>query len=287
MKLFRRNDEAAQRPVERRDILAEIIGGSIVEVLKLAVGLSLIALGALVASIAPGDLPTPPPWARALLLVIAGGALATVGILLFRRYHPRIPTLPPVFADFRVKDLEIEYDFTTIDEMVFRKKWMLKVTRRGVDRFEDRFRWTGTGDIEVHATQPGQRFAVIGRKNVWNVFQVRFNRTLNKGEVVVVELVWELLDIKHTAVSFFSTTIDRPTSHLRMILVLYPGSHANGVNIEKHHSISSHTAFWSGTVPLENDRAEWEVRKPRLMHYYEMNWHEETDQRVYLEEAQE
>ena len=61
----------------------------------------------------------------------------------------------------------------------------LGALRNGLDIYRDKYHWTGGGTTEPTSTIKGQEAYLTIKKNVWQFYEVRLDRTLNKGEQLV------------------------------------------------------------------------------------------------------
>lgn len=208
------------------------------------------------------------------LEVFCASAGLLIFVLLYRRFSRFQPRFPRVVSEFHVLEKVITYQYLSATTMKYSRKLRLKALRNGLGAYSDKFRWTGSGEIKIRSINPAQLVTLTRRKSVWQIYEVRFEKSLNKGDIIDIEILWDLEDREGTAVPFFSTTVEEPTDLLRFTLTLVPSLGVSTVTWEIASGIGAMTPFKSDVLPLDkHGEVSWEIKKPRLLHYYELRWH--------------
>ncbi|MGO9258878.1 MAG: hypothetical protein ACLQU1_21535 [Bryobacteraceae bacterium] len=210
---------------------------------------------------------------RLLIAVVAlsGGAwVYAYGYQKLSRFHPRFSRLD---CDFRVVEKEIVFEYRDRTHITYRKRLLLKALRNGLDEYHDKYHWTGRGIVSMKSAIQEQEVHETFRKNVWQLYEIRFQKTLAKDEEIETEVIWELNDSDRKAVPFFSATIDEPTDLLKMKLSIPSDMGLREAVGEVSSSIVTKKALSSKTLPFDrNGMVIWEIRKPQLFHHYEVKW---------------
>jgi hypothetical protein len=207
------------------------------------------------------------------LAAIFGSFGALICLFLYRRYYLHRPSFPSLDFDFQILEKDITYEYKDRTHMTYRRKYRIKALKNGLDTYRDKFRWTGRGDINIKSGIPEQHVIETVRKNVWQVYEIRLQRTLKKGDIIETEVVWELDDQASRAVPFFSTTIEEPTKLLRFNLSLPIDFGVREATREVSSGIGSGKPFQSDATPLnKHGEVVWEIKNPKLLYYYEIRW---------------
>lgn len=249
----------------------ELAGITLWEGAKLALAVPLaISIFAWLADVAAKSVPV--LQANALFvypIVILSGLLAL--LLLYERSSRYRAKMPAQDFDFRVLNKSVVYEYQNLTHMTYKKIYKLKALRRGLQVFPDRYSWTGTGPVTVRSVRRDQVFHETERINVWHYYEVRFGRTLSKGEEVDIEIVWDLEDAAHTAVPFLSADIVEPTDKLSLTVALPRSLGVQAVTAEA--SAGAKRPYESTQLKLDGaGRAEWVIDDPQLFHHYELRW---------------
>ena len=145
--------------------------------------------------------------------------------------------------------------------------------KNGLDTYTDKYHWTGTTIAAPTATIKGQTAYTTIRKNVWQFYEVRFQKTLNRGDEIETEVAWEFDDADQAAVPFVSATIEEPTDHLCLSVDLTADLGITEVTTETSSGIGARKPLTSALVVLDpNGRAIYDQPNPQLFHHYEIKW---------------
>ena len=186
---------------------------------------------------------------------------------------------PPREDEVEILQKEIAYEYSKDGQTMWqRKRLHIKALKNGVDRFTDRYRWTGSGKCTVQMLTPD--FQITNERKeeftaLWDYFDVTFPHPLHKGEEIDFTLEWELFDEQKIAVPFLATLIDRETKHLLLQVVLPPKlaptrayCHEFANNIDTL-PIVTHPIKWSAAT----QRISFDVPNPKKYHKYSIRWY--------------
>jgi len=217
------------------------------------------------------------PFRWPLLVVFLSVSLLLTAII-YEKLNRFRPAFPRLQVDFLILEKYVEYRYQDRANMTYVKRLRLKALRRGIDTYRDKYRWTSDGPMTITSSHKDQQFLEIHKRNVWQYYEIRFQKPLAKGEVVETELKWELHDPEHKAVPFFSADIEEPTNRLIMHLSLDPSLGVTSAIQETSPSIGAPKSLRSDSVSL-NSHGEltWVIPNPSLLYHYEMRWYFQED----------
>jgi hypothetical protein len=205
-------------------------------------------------------------FALALLIILY------VAMRLFRSRTRTLPAFEKLECDFHIIDKEISIRFNSLEDILYTKKMTLKALRNGLDRMPDKYNWTGNGKVEVQSRYEEHRLVLGDRASVWQMYELKFDRVLNKGDSIDIAIDWKIEDRDKTANSFISTTIHEPTEKLAMKVFFADSFGVRQVICEEKADMGAIRPYSSKILPLVGGEAAWPVAKPKLLHYYEVRW---------------
>ena len=192
-------------------------------------------------------------------------------IFLYNRYNKFTPKFSNLDFNFLLQEYELTHIYEERYKLIHRRRYKIKALKNGLDSYKERFLWTG-GEYEMRNLKPNQQLLQLGNENLFKIYEVKFNRTLKKGDVVEVELEWTLYDKNKTAVPFVSSPIKEPTE-LLIINVAFPNEfNMKEVECEISYSHGSKIPIEYSKKELVNNGYSWKVENPKLMHHYEVRW---------------
>lgn len=216
------------------------------------------------------DFLEPIKWPLTALLVSISGLIF---VILYQRYYRYRPTFPALDFDFKIIEKEISYEYKDKTHITYRKKCLLRSLRDNLDVYYDKYHWTGLGRINVKSAIKEHHYRETVKKNIWSCYEIRFQKSLKRGEEIETELIFDLEDIDNKAVPFISATIEEPTDLLVMSVSLPDSLGVREATCETSSSIGARRPFLSKTVPINrNGQANWSIKKPKLLHHYEIRW---------------
>lgn len=211
-------------------------------------------------------------WAYYPYLIASLVILLTAGLFWLWLKNQNIPDFEPMDYDFQMIEKSIMTDYESRGKIIHRKKYKIKALRNGVDRMTDRYNWTGNGLVEIESKKKGQELHLLPPQSVWRRYELRFDRSLRKGDVIDCEIELTIEDDEKASVPFLSTTVTEPTKSLSMSVRLSQEFGVSYVIFDKRPSMSSETSLGSESVELDNGLAIWKIKSPKLYHHYEIRW---------------
>lgn len=256
-----------------KDIRSGVAGNFVWDLIKLAVQ------AVLTFSITSGGstaLVSVVSWLEPYKWVLTSVVFSIVLLILIARYQKKykkyLPIYPPLEFDFEVLELEITYEHHEKNKMTYSKRKKLKALRNGLDRYQDKYLWTGKGNVTLKSKDKSQKVAATDRKNVWQNYEIRFPYMLNEGDIIETCPVWTLIDEENMAVPFMSSSIEEPTKNLKFVLKLPADVKVASVVKEISSGLGARKPFSSVPDELKDSSVVWIEPEPKLLHHYELKW---------------
>ena len=210
---------------------------------------------------------------KILLMVLATVVCLLVGILAYRAMTRNLPRFDRVNADVRILKKTISYDYRSPTQIIYRRQYSLKILRNGVDKFTDRYRWSGKSEIEPKSVKPEHSIHHLAEEHFFRFFEIRFNHAYNRKATVEADVIWDLSDPEGISHPVISATIYEPTDELVMHVILPPKGEIPTATHTIAPEIGAKINAETWEAPFSNNNVEiWPLQKPRLLHYYELRW---------------
>ena len=207
-----------------------------------------------------------------LIIVFASGG-GWIFIILYQKFQRNRPRFPALDMNFCILEKEITYEYLTQYKMVYKKRVVLKALKKDLEAYYDKYHWTGRGKVEMKSGIKSHKVRKTTPKNVWQFYEINFQRCLKKCEEIETEIIWELEDEEKVAVPFLSATIEEQTDKLILNLILPISLGVKEVICEIHSSIGAKKPLYIETKKLDRyGKVRWEIDNPKLLYHYEMRW---------------
>lgn len=206
-----------------------------------------------------------------------GVTAAALGLLAtgwaYRRFRRYTPTFGPLDFDYLLVRKDVVYKRSDDGQVEYRRRFKLRALKNGLDRYTDKYHWTGSASGAPQAVTRGHTVFSTVRKNVWQFYEIRFPITLKRNQEIEAEVVWHFDDRDRAAVPFVSATIEEPTEHLTLSVTLPQALRIHSVIEECSSGIGAKTPFDSRPQVLDSDGSRiYDVTDPQLFHHYEIKW---------------
>ena len=193
-----------------------------------------------------------------------------VFLLYIRSKRPNLPRPP---KDYAIEALKIQMEYLSREDIIYSRSFRLKVLSNGMDSFRDTFHWSGSSVDAIKSSDRFHKVSVTDEAGLFSFYEVYFNSTYNKGDIVDFTITWRLKDKERIAHPFVARQIDRPYRQLSFLVKLYPGPHEKfGVVLvatsptDRTHSAQKRIRFNKNWI------ASWVIRRPLLAFHYELRW---------------
>jgi hypothetical protein len=257
-----------------KELGVELAGNTVYDLLRVAI-LGVVAISASAAvstSLSTYVRPLRPlRWPLLFLLVSLG---LWIFLALYGRWSRSRPKFEPLDFDFALVKHEITYIYRADQSVQYRRKKVLRALKRNLNTYIDKYHWTGSGKDEMRSAIAGQEVRRTRKRSIWQMYEIEFP-TLQKGQVVETEVVWDLEDITDSVVPFISATVEEPTEQLTFRLRFAPEIGVTQVWCEILSGIGGKNSFNTDSIPVSSTGdVEWSPAfpHPKLLHHYEVTW---------------
>lgn len=221
-------------------------------------------------------------WAQAGPVLTIGVALAAAGTLLiggtalvlwYRSTRQTYVAYPYPGFSLRIIEKRIVYRVDDDGILHFSRILKVKALSDNVDRYVDKFVWTGGNSALPHPGVGVSEIRPLGTAGIWTFYDSSFSMNLRKGESLDIESIWPPLDI-HSSRPFVSTASDEPTDKIIFELTVPAKFRKDDVVLlEDLRSIESIHPFHTIKDKRFNEKGElkWEF-KPNHYRHYRVRW---------------
>jgi hypothetical protein len=209
-----------------------------------------------------------------LLGFILGGIFWLLILLIISSFNkPGIADEIIIDPDYKILDLAVVYRHISRTQLKYERKVKLEILRDNVDRYVGKYNWTGTGEQKISVKDHAQELIKTRRKEMYQIFEVKFPKAMSKGEIVVVEIEMELDDSNKSAVPVLSQTITELVDQT-MLKVIFPNDVQVAKNIIKseYSHASARKTLMSTKEEINYNEFTWIIAKPILYHRYMLQW---------------
>lgn len=209
-------------------------------------------------------------------IIITFICIIVICLLILIIYHEN----NPIFNIYKKNDFqfiflekELTYDYTNLECIKYEKKVKLQVICDSVDRFYDKYNWTGDSNPLITSSNKIHVIVPTPKRDSYETFEVHFGRTYKKGDIIDLKLTYMMEDKDRKADTRVSTTIDEPIRKLKIKIKVseeYQQGRANATIfpiIDGRHSIYNEYRYF------DNDGViEWETKDPQMLTKYSLIW---------------
>jgi len=257
--------------------LKEFAGIAVFEALKsTAWGLVLLLIEFVGVHNLVAFLPVIAPY-KILLLALAIVISVLIGIIAYRAMTRNLPRFDRVNSDVHILKKTISYDYRGPNKIIYRRQYTFKILRNGVDKFTDRYRWSGNGEAIPKSVKPEHTIHHLPEEHFFRFFEIRFGHAYKRKAVVEADVIWELSDPNGVSHPVISATIYEPTDCLVMHVTLPPTNEIPTAIRTFSPEIGARLNAETKEALFSNNNVEiWSTIKPRLLHYYELRWRKQS-----------
>lgn len=200
--------------------------------------------------------------------------LLLVALLFFiiRHFRKDVPNYEPVKHNFHVKQKSVEMIFGDDGTITYTKSKLLKSRTNNIRGYEDKFNWTGDGLVDIKSGNDTHDLEMLSMSGIWQKYRTNFNKTVNKGDEILVETVWTLNEANRRMSPFISQSVEEPTHEIVFRLKFCDNRVPKAVFKESMDNIASIDPFETIEDRSGNAEYEWKIEKPKLLHNYQLRW---------------
>lgn len=204
--------------------------------------------------------------------VAVAGILVIIGYGALTWFDRDKPWYAPVRSDWVMVKKEMTYRYLSHTKLQYTKAMTIKARRPGLERYVDKFNWTGQGTMAISSMVPEHVVRLLGRRNIWRMYEVSFGRALRKNDRITLEVKWDLDDPESRAVPFFSQSINERTDVLVLKLRLPAEFSITRAYKTILPTIDALEPISTIETAVDQGELDWVIRHPRLLHCYQISW---------------
>lgn len=175
--------------------------------------------------------------------------------------------------DFEISEKTVSFEYNENGRYQYRRRLSLKAMRHGLRSFHDKYKWTGRTVPRLSSNNPDQSVVLGEKRSIWQFYEIRFGRALNKGETVETDLFFDIIDSEHSFVPFISATIEEPTKQLTLILISSGEALIQEAGGEIAETIGARVPYRAIQLKADHDgRIIWRIGDPKMFQHYELRW---------------
>jgi hypothetical protein len=256
-----------------KKILESVISKGVYDIIKYLLFIVLTGITGLATHIIAFNVKYLMPYAI-VIAITAAAAVGLLGLLVYKHYNPIYNIYTK--TDFKYTLLRKEYFYEYIDmhHIIYQKQIKLKVLCENLDRYYDKYNWTGGNKPKkIISANKDHTIVETTKRDSFQQFEVHFGRNYRKGEIIDLHLTFELEDNEKKANPAISSTIVEPTKYLKLKVKISEDYREGVANAEIFPTID-------GRLPLEkyeknfdnNGVIEWEIPNPQMLLVYSLTW---------------
>lgn len=209
-----------------------------------------------------------------IVLAVTGAVflLGTALVLWYRNTQQTYVSYPHPGFDLRILEKRIIYRVDDDGVLHFSRRLKVKALKNNVDRYIDKYVWTGGGSALPTPGVGVDEIRPRGTAGIWTFYDSSFIQNLRRGETLEISANWPELDASKSR-PFVSTASDEPTSRIVFELSI-PAKFRRDDNakLEEMRSIESIFPFKTEDGSF-NDKGDltWEI-KPGHYRHYRIRW---------------
>lgn len=156
---------------------------------------------------------------------------------------------------------------------VFTKEIQVRARSHGVDRFLNRFKWTGEGQLKATVSPTSAGTCSVTADGVWDGLVVDFGHALAVGERRSFTVTLTMSCEKKAPMPFFRKLIDDhyPSGLTMQVRWQHP---PHSIHREVYASARSKNPLKRTSVKVKQDMHSWRIRAPHPQMAYAITWPE-------------
>ncbi len=256
-----------------KKILESVISKGIYDLIKYLLFVAIAGITGLTAHILASSTKYLMPYAI-IIAVTASASVGLFGIFIYKKYNPIYNIYTK--TDFKYIFLQKEYYYEYIDvhHIIYQKYIKLKVICDSIDRYYDKYNWTGNEKPKtITSANKDHTIVLTTKRDSFQQFEVHFDRNYKKGEIIELLLTFELEDSENKANPVISTTIVEPTKHLKLKIKISKDYRETLAHAEVFPVIDSRISLEKTDMFFDNNGVvQWDIKDPPMLLVYSLRW---------------
>jgi len=172
------------------------------------------------------------------------------------------------------------YQYRSYTTMEYKKRIKLKVVGKNIDRYYDKYNWTGCGKVIISSSNKDHKILMTAKRDAFQQFEVYFGKSYKKGDIVEFYITYTFEDSERKSIPILSTTIVEPTSDLTLKVILPVAFGITRAYFEVFPCIDSRLPLDTGELVFDNSNVEdnttvaveWAIPEPSMLLVYSIKW---------------
>lgn len=208
-----------------------------------------------------------------VITIIVVLTLCLLGLLIYKQGSLIYNVYKKTDFKYIFLEKEISYDYTDLKRILYVKRMKLKVKCDNLDRFYDKYNWTGDNNVRIMSSNKSHEVILTTRKDSFQQFEVHFGRSYKKGDIIDLKLIFIMEDNERKADSIVSTTIVEPIKYLRLRVKVSEDNREDLATESIFPIIDSRLALDEKEKEFDEDGViEWEIKNPPMLLVYSLRW---------------
>ena len=208
-----------------------------------------------------------------IMTLIAVIATCLLLLIIYRENNPIFNVYKKTDFQFIFLEKDLTYDYTNLDCIKYEKKVKLQVICDSVDRFYDKYNWTGDSKPLIASSDKTHEIVPTPKRDSYETFEVHFGRTYKKGDIIDLKLTFSMEDKERKADTRVSTTIDEPIRKLKIKIKVSEDYREGPANATIFPLIDGRHCTYNEYKYFDNDGIiEWEAKDPQMLTKYSLKW---------------
>lgn len=171
---------------------------------------------------------------------------------------------------YHINRTEVNFEYS-LDKIVVISQIEVKALRNGLDRIYNRTTWFPDEKTQISCLDKEFSIEQLPPKDTSNEYNVIFNKTLKKGEVITYTIKVVNENKKRHFQDFYSREIITPTDKLSMTIVI-PSKYGYKYMTKQVIKGSAYNDFAEKEKQEFLNTYTWEIEKPKLGYEYKLLW---------------
>lgn len=219
------------------------------------------------------------PYAIILSLSAAFG-IGFFCIYIFKIRNPLYKIYSKTDFNYVILKKHCTYQYKSYTTMEYKKRIKLKVIAKSIDRYYDKYNWTGYGKAVINSSIKDHKILMTAKRDAFQQFEVYFGRSYKKGDIVEFCLTYTFEDLECKAIPILSTTIVEPTTDLNLKVILPKSFGTTKASFEAFPIIDSRLPLINGELLFDDSNVEdnttvsveWPIPEPFMLLVYSIKW---------------
>lgn len=210
----------------------------------------------------------------AVIISISCAALiGMLGLNLYKKNNPIYKIYTKTDFKYLILSKECIYEYKDLNHMIYEKHFKIKVLCKSLDRFYDKYNWTGCSDPNIISDDNYHKIIFTTKRDAFQQYEVYFGKIYKKGDIIDLHITFELEDFENKVVPVLSSTVVEPTKYLKLKVKIPKEYIKDKACAEIFPVIDSRIALDKKDINFNNYGViEWEIPEPEMLLVYSLTW---------------